>query len=82
MGSRDIEKDQLIGFLGVVLFGDLHRVARVAQVLKLDALDHPPFLHVQARDDALSQHYFFFRARGGRGSLAILMACFKSILPV
>ena len=51
-GGRDIEEDQLVGLLGVVLFGDLHRVARVVQVQELDALDDPAFLDVQAGDDS------------------------------
>ena len=53
---RDIEKCQLVGAFGVVALSDLHRIARIAQIDEIDALDDPPGRHVQARNDALSEH--------------------------
>src|SRR5690606_35544908 len=50
-GGGDVQEGQLVGALGVVTAGQLHRVAGVAQVLEVDALDHPAGVHVQARDD-------------------------------
>src|SRR5690606_8958863 len=47
----DVEEGQLIGALGVVPPGELHRVTGVPEVLEVDALDHPPGVHVEARDD-------------------------------
>ena len=49
-GGGDVEEGQLVGALGVVDAGHLDRVAGVAQVGEVDALDHPPGVHVQARD--------------------------------
>ena len=34
----------------------LHRIAGVAQLEKVDPLDHPAVLHVQAGDDAFGEH--------------------------
>src|SRR5690606_38054877 len=48
----DVQEGKLVGPLGVVDAGHLHRVARVAQVGEVDALDHAPGVDVQARDDA------------------------------
>ena len=44
----------LVGALLVVATGDLHRVAGVADVLELDALDHAAGAHVEARHDGKS----------------------------
>ena len=51
----DVEEGQLVGALRVVQLGQLDRVAGVAQVLEVDALDHPPGVDVQARDDAYGE---------------------------
>src|SRR3712207_6117666 len=48
----DVEEGELVGALGVVDPGHLHRVAGVAQVDEVDALDDPAGVDVQARDDA------------------------------
>src|SRR5690606_2040226 len=48
----DVEEGDLVGTLLVVAAGDLHRVAGVADVLELDALDHAAVVHVEAGDDA------------------------------
>ena len=52
MGGGDVEEGQLVGALGVVHPGQLDRVAGVAQLLEVDALDHAPGVDVEARDDA------------------------------
>src|SRR6185437_16424178 len=49
-GRGDVEEGQLVGALGVVPGGQLHRVPRVPEVGEVDALDHSPGVHVQARD--------------------------------
>jgi hypothetical protein len=51
-GGGDVQEGQFVGALGVVELGHLHRVARVAQVLEVDALDHPAGVDVQAGDHA------------------------------
>ncbi len=50
-GRGDVQEGQLVGALGVVELGHLDRVARVAQVLEVDALDDPAGVDVQAGDD-------------------------------
>ena len=52
----DVEEDELVGALGVVALGELHRVARVADVDEVRALDDAAGVDVQARDDALHVH--------------------------
>ena len=52
LGSRDVEEGEFVGPLGVVTRGEFHRIARVAQVLEIDSLDHAAVVHVQAGDDA------------------------------
>ena len=51
-GRRHVEERQLVGALRVVGGGQLDGIACVAQVLEVDALDHPAVVDVQARDDA------------------------------
>ena len=48
----DVEEDELVGALGVVAAGQLDRVAGVAQVGEVDALDHAAGVDVEAGDDA------------------------------
>jgi hypothetical protein len=62
-GGRDVEEGQLVGALLVVARGDLHRVAGVAQLDEVDALDDPAAGDVQAGDDALGQHQASSSAR-------------------
>ena len=59
--SRKIE---LVGALGVVPRRQLDRVAGVADVDEVDALDHAPVADVEARDDALAVHGAAARERG------------------
>ena len=51
-GRGDVEEGELVGALLVVPRGELDRVARVAQVQEVDALDDAAGGDVQARDDA------------------------------
>ena len=55
-GGRDVQKSQLIRTLGVVACGNFHRVARIAQLQKIDALDHAAAGHVKAGNDAFGKH--------------------------
>src|SRR5690606_34675798 len=48
VGGGDVEEGDLVGTLLIVAAGDLHRVAGVADVLELHALDHAAVFHVQA----------------------------------
>ncbi len=50
-GRGDVQEHQLVGAVPVIGGGQLDGVAGVAQVAEVDALDHPPGVHVQARDD-------------------------------
>ena len=52
----DVEEDDLVGALVLVARGQLDRVAGVADVHELDALDHAALVHVEAGDHALEQH--------------------------
>ena len=58
LGARrgDVEEDELVSALAVVVGGQLDRVAGVAQLHELDALDHAALVDVQARDDSAQQH--------------------------
>src|SRR5690606_5920054 len=51
----DVEEGNLVGTLLVVAPGDLHRVAGIADVLELDALDHAAVVHVEAGDAAFGE---------------------------
>ena len=44
----DVEEDDLVGALLVICVGQVDRVARIAQVDEVHALDDAPVLHVQA----------------------------------
>jgi hypothetical protein len=52
-GARrgDVQEGQLVGALGVIERGHLHRVAGVPQLPEVHPLDHPAAVHVQAGDD-------------------------------
>src|SRR5690606_2432862 len=53
----DVEEGQFVGALFVVEGGELDRITRIAQVLEVDTLDHPPRIHVEARDDPHGQRH-------------------------
>ena len=46
----DVEEDELVGALGVVARGELDRIARVADVDEVRALDDAPVVDVEARE--------------------------------
>ena len=52
----DVEEHQLVGALGVVAGGQLDRIAGVAQVHEVGALDNPTVGDVEARDDPGHDH--------------------------
>jgi hypothetical protein len=54
--GRDVEEADLVGALGVVGRGLLDRIASVAQLHEVDALDHAAIGHVETRNDAAAQH--------------------------
>ena len=56
VAGGDVEKNQLIGSLGVIPRSDLHRIAGVTEVEEVRSLDHPAMVDVKARDDPLGQH--------------------------
>jgi hypothetical protein len=49
--GRHIEKDDLVGALGLIEPGALDGIAGIAQALELDSFDDPAVLDVEARDD-------------------------------
>ena len=57
VGGGDVEEDDLVGALVLVARRQLDRVAGVADVHELDALDHAALVDVEAGDDALEQHH-------------------------
>jgi hypothetical protein len=56
VGGGDVEEDELVGAGGVVALGQLDRIARVADVDEVRALDHAAGVDVQAGDHALVVH--------------------------
>ena len=52
----DVKKAQLVGALTIVKTGLRHRIAGIDQIDKIDALDDPPVLDVEARDHPHLQH--------------------------
>ena len=52
----DVEEHELVGALGVVAGGQLHRVAGVDEVDEVHALHDAPRVDVEARDDAGGPH--------------------------
>ena len=52
----DVEEAELVGPLGLVAHGQLDRVAGVADVDEVRALDHAAGVDVEAGDDALEEH--------------------------
>ena len=56
MAGGDVEEGELVGAGRVVSDRGLHRIAGVAQVDEIDALDHAAVLHVEAGNDADFEH--------------------------
>ena len=60
MTGRDIEKYEFVGSFLVVSGGDLNRIARIAQVEKVDTFHHAPRMNVEARDYSFGEHGFHY----------------------
>ncbi len=56
MTRGDVEEAKLVGAGGVIGDGAFDRIAGVAQVDEIDALDDAAFLHVETGNDAGFQH--------------------------
>ena len=56
MGRVDVQEDKLVRAGLVVADGGFHRVARIADVHKVDALDHSSVADIKAGNDTLGQH--------------------------
>ncbi len=52
----DVEKDQLVGALAIVAIGQFDRIAGIAQVDEVDALDHAAAGDVETGNDAFGEH--------------------------
>src|SRR6185437_12924988 len=52
----DVQKNQLVGALGVIKGGELDRIAGVAQLNELDPLDDPASGDVQTGNNASREH--------------------------
>ena len=52
----DVEEDQFVGALLVVAVGQLHRIAGIAQVDEVDALDHAAGGDIETGNDAFGEH--------------------------
>ena len=55
-GRGDVEQHELVGTRRVIVCGQRHRVAGVAQIDERDPLDHAPAVDVEAGDHALVVH--------------------------
>jgi hypothetical protein len=49
--GRHIEKDDLVGALGLIQPGALDGISRIAQTLELDSFDDPAVFDVETWDD-------------------------------
>ena len=56
VAGADVEEDQLVGPLLLVAARDLDRIAGVAQVQEVDALDDAAAVDVETGNDPLGQH--------------------------
>ena len=56
VGGRDVEKAQFVGAGGVVGDRGFHRIAGIAQIDEVDALDDPAVLDVETGNDADLEH--------------------------
>ena len=54
-GCGDVQERQLVGTLPIVFGRQFHRVAGIAQVLEMHALDHASGIDIQAGDDSYGQ---------------------------
>ena len=56
MACRDIEKNDLIGFLFVIKLGDLDRVSGIPQVHEIRALDDTAVFDIQTGNYPFREH--------------------------
>ena len=56
VAGGDVEKAELVRARRVIGLGDLDRIAGIAQVDEIDALDDAAVLHVEAGNEARLQH--------------------------
>ena len=56
MGRGDVEKAQFVGAGGVIGDRGLDRIAGIAQIDEVDALDHPAVLDVETGNHADLEH--------------------------
>src|SRR5690606_1703313 len=78
-GRGDVEERQLVGAFSVVAPGQLHRVARVPQVLEVDAFDDPAPIHVQAGDDAYCQAHWATSRTVARASSRVNAPSYRAV---
>ena len=62
MGGVDVEEAKLVRARGIIGDRGFHRIARIAQVDEVDALDHAAVLDVETGDHANLEHYAAARA--------------------
>jgi hypothetical protein len=55
-GGCDVQKYQFVRPLSIISAGAFHRVARVFEIHKINALYHPPVFYIQARYDSFVRH--------------------------
>ena len=60
---RDVEEYDLVGALLVIALCELDRVARIAQIHEVHALDDAPVLYVHAGNHSLGKHGLLLRYR-------------------
>jgi hypothetical protein len=51
-GGSDVQKSEFVGTLVVVAGGDFYRITGIAQLNKIDALDHAAASDVEAGNDS------------------------------
>ena len=66
MARGNVEKAQLVGAGGVIGDGAFHRIAGVAQIDEIHALDDATLFHVETGDDAGFEHYAILTRRLAR----------------
>src|ERR1035438_5857032 len=71
--GRDVEERQLVSPLGLVAYGSLDRIARVAEAFEGDAFDDAAVRHVEARDDThRDRHEGLSRSRAARSRATVV----------
>src|SRR5207244_9320897 len=65
VGGSDVEEHELVGSLAVVALGELDRITGIPQPDEVRALDHPPLVDVQARDNPLQRAHRYIVPQSG-----------------